>query len=70
MSCQEALPGDRYLLCAHGLTDVVPHEDIHKALTTCPAPEEAVRRLLDLARTEGAPDDIACVVADAVLLDQ
>ncbi|MEO3782198.1 hypothetical protein ABGB12_02635 [Actinocorallia sp. B10E7] len=63
------MPGDRYPLCTDGLTDAVPAQSVHEALTTCATPGDAVRRLLDFAAAEGAPGGITCVVVDAVPLE-
>jgi protein phosphatase len=69
VSLHTAQPGDRYLLCSDGLSSVVPADDIHGALITPDSPESVVDRLVALAHTYGAPDNIACVVADVVSLD-
>jgi serine/threonine protein phosphatase PrpC len=64
LKLREARPGDRYLLCSDGLSAVVPAEAVLGALTTVTEPDEAVRRLVDLANDAGGPDNITCVVAD------
>jgi PPM family protein phosphatase len=64
LSLREALPGDRYLICSDGLTSVVGPEQLHHVLTTVEDPQEAVRRLIDLANEAGGPDNISCIVAD------
>ncbi|HWE91526.1 MAG TPA: MerR family transcriptional regulator [Pseudonocardiaceae bacterium] len=64
---RDAQPGDRYLLCSDGLHTVVPDDTLHDVLRTSPDPDEAVRRLVDLANDRGGPDNIACVVADVVV---
>ncbi|ANW19353.1 MerR family transcriptional regulator [Streptomyces clavuligerus] len=64
----EARPGDRYLLCSDGLFTVVPDETIRHTLTESPDPDTAVDTLISLAHASGAPDNIACVVADVSLL--
>lgn len=66
LSLREALPGDRYLLCSDGLTVVLDPETLHRVLTTVDEPEDAVRRLIDLANEGGGPDNISCIVADVV----
>ena len=60
------LPSDRYLLCSDGLSAVVDRGAVHAALSEAAAPEQVARQLIDLAYQHGAPDNIACVVADAV----
>jgi PPM family protein phosphatase len=69
ISLREAQPGDRYLLCSDGLSSVVTAETIHHALSSVADPDQAVRRLIDLANRGGGPDNITCVVADVVDLE-
>ncbi len=64
---QEVLAGDRYLLCSDGLSAVVDAADLRAAVVAADDPEEAVRRLVGLAREAGAPDNVACAVADVVV---
>ncbi|MGW1296847.1 MerR family transcriptional regulator [Streptomyces sp. NPDC002533] len=64
---QEVLAGDRYLLCSDGLSAVVDEADLRAAIVTAEGPEEAVRRLVGLAREAGGPDNVACAVADVVV---
>ncbi|MFE9694945.1 MerR family transcriptional regulator [Micromonospora sp. NPDC005806] len=66
LALRTALAGDRYLLCSDGLSAVVAPEALHAALAGADDPESAVGRLVDLAYAEGAPDNVACVVADVV----
>ena len=39
---------------------------LREAVSVSAAPEEVAGQLIDLAYAHGAPDNIACVVADAV----
>ncbi|MFJ1537443.1 MerR family transcriptional regulator [Micromonospora chalcea] len=64
LALRTALPGDRYLLCSDGLSAVVEPGALHAALAEADDPESAVERLVELAYAAGAPDNIACVVAD------
>lgn len=64
----DARLGDRYLLCSDGLSTVVPIEDVRQVVTTVSDPEQAVRRLVNLANRAGGPDNISCVIADVVEL--
>ncbi|MCZ7440539.1 MerR family transcriptional regulator [Micromonospora sp. WMMC241] len=64
LALRTALPGDRYLLCSDGLSAVVEPGALHTALAEADDPETAVGRLVDLAYAAGAPDNVACVVAD------
>ncbi|GAA2602789.1 MerR family transcriptional regulator [Dactylosporangium fulvum] len=68
-SLHEAAAGDRYLLCSDGLSAVVPADDLRAALTGAGGPQEVLDDLVALAYAAGAPDNIACVVADVVSLD-
>ncbi|MEV0775039.1 MerR family transcriptional regulator [Streptomyces sp. NPDC050428] len=62
-------PGDRYLLCSDGLFTVVRPDDIGRVLRTTADPEDAVHELIALALAAGAPDNVTCAVADAVVAD-
>ncbi|MEV0004236.1 MerR family transcriptional regulator [Micromonospora sp. NPDC050980] len=64
LALRAALPGDRYLLCSDGLSATVDPGELHAALAGADDPETAVGRLVDLAYAAGAPDNVACVVAD------
>lgn len=66
LAVHDALPGDRYLLCTDGLHAVVPEADVREVLVAEREPEEATRRLVELANAEGGPDNVVCVVADVV----
>lgn len=64
LALRTALPGDRYLLCSDGLSAVVDPGALHAALAEADDPAAAVERLVEQAYAAGAPDNIACVVAD------
>ncbi|MET8121652.1 MerR family transcriptional regulator [Micromonospora sp. NPDC005291] len=66
LALRTALPGDRYLLCSDGLSAVVDRDALRVALSAPTDPAETVRSLIDLAQGEGAPDNVACVIADVV----
>ena len=66
LALRTALPGDRYLLCTDGLWAVVPRGSLRNALTAGDGPAATVERLIGLARAAGAPDNVACVVADVL----
>jgi serine/threonine protein phosphatase PrpC len=68
LSVHEVTVGDRYLLCSDGLTTVVPWESTRAVLQRASRPEVAVEELIALAHEGGAPDNIACVVAEIVPL--
>lgn len=66
VAIRTAVQDDRYLLCSDGLWAVVPAGRIAEVLTAGHDPQETVRRLIEEAMRAGAPDNIACVVADVV----
>ena len=66
LALRTALVGDRYLLCSDGLSAVVDRGALHVALSVAVAPEQVTGQLIDLAYAHGAPDNIACIVADVV----
>ncbi|HEX8628140.1 MAG TPA: hypothetical protein VF755_08210, partial [Catenuloplanes sp.] len=66
LALRTALAGDRYLLCSDGLSAVVARAALRSALDAADDPESTVRGLIGLAHAQGAPDNIACVVADVV----
>jgi protein phosphatase len=55
--------GDVFLLCSDGLTRPVPDETIVGTLSGFPNGEEASQRLIDLAKQNGAPDNVTVVLA-------
>jgi protein phosphatase len=57
-------PGDRFLLCTDGLTDMVPDEEIAAVLARG-APDAAVEALIRKANERGGADNITAVVVDA-----
>lgn len=70
MRLHDAWRGDRYLLCSDGLSTVVPTEEIRRVLSEISTPEQAVRELITLAISSGGPDNVSCVVADVMELQQ
>lgn len=69
LSLHDIRPGDRYLLASDGLTAVADEPAITAALAASHPdadPDRAARDLIALARTLGAPDNIACAVADVL----
>ncbi|WP_308169677.1 MerR family transcriptional regulator [Acrocarpospora catenulata] len=69
LSLHEAVAGDRYLLCSDGLSAVVPAESLCEALTGSEGPQQVLEELVTRAYAAGAPDNIACVVADVIGLE-
>ncbi|MCW2878250.1 MAG: hypothetical protein JWQ95_2350 [Sphaerisporangium sp.] len=68
LSLHTAVAGDRYLLCSDGLSTVVVTESLRSVLSGTGNPEQVLDELVRLAYAAGAPDNIACVVADVVTL--
>ncbi|MCZ7374366.1 MerR family transcriptional regulator [Micromonospora sp. WMMC250] len=66
LALRTARPGDRYLLCSDGLSAVVDRAAVWSAVAAPTGPAQTVRALVELALAQGAPDNIACVVADVV----
>lgn len=61
----ETLPGDRFLLCSDGLSDLVAESELAVALGM-PGRDEAADRLVELALGAGGNDNVSVVVADVV----
>ncbi|NOX76317.1 MAG: Stp1/IreP family PP2C-type Ser/Thr phosphatase [Gammaproteobacteria bacterium] len=60
---REVLPGDVYLLCSDGLSDLVPDAEIEAALLAAMGRwERAAQRLIDLANQRGGRDNISVVL--------
>ena len=57
-------PGDRFLLCSDGLTDMLDEEQIADALRQGLRPDATVKLLLDIANAAEARDNVAAVVVD------
>lgn len=64
LSLHDATPGDRYVLCSDGLSAVVPAPALRGVLRAADGPQQALDDLMALAYAHGAPDNVACVVAD------
>lgn len=68
LAMRDAEAGDRFLLCSDGLHSVVDDDTLRSILTGADGPDQAVDQLIERAHRAGAPDNIACVVADVVAL--
>lgn len=66
LTMRQAHPGDRYVICSDGLSDVIGPETLAEIVTAGDSPEDTTRRLIDLALKSGAPDNITVVIADVV----
>ncbi|GGN69099.1 hypothetical protein GCM10011610_07080 [Nocardia rhizosphaerihabitans] len=65
----EAEPGDRYLLCSDGLSDVVTEEKIGEFLRSAATVAECADQLVELALLNGGPDNVTVIVADVAVGD-
>lgn len=54
-------PGDQFLLCSDGLSNLITPDEIGMVLTTFP-PEPAAKFLVDLANARGGTDNITCLI--------
>ncbi|MBC7709936.1 MAG: Stp1/IreP family PP2C-type Ser/Thr phosphatase [Rhizobacter sp.] len=55
-------PGDLYLLCSDGLSDLVDDEVIQTALATEKAPSDHIKLLIDKANANGGRDNISIII--------
>lgn len=63
----DVLPGDVYLLCSDGLSDMVEDEDIHLTISTFNASLDVVgQQLVQLANDHGGRDNISIMMAQIV----
>jgi protein phosphatase len=70
LQLREAWPGDRYLLCSDGLHQVVAAGTLARVLLTVTDPDRAAADLIALAIDGGGPDNVSCIVADVVALEE
>ncbi|MDF3290917.1 PP2C family protein-serine/threonine phosphatase [Streptomyces silvisoli] len=66
LSIREVRAGDRYLICSDGLSGVVSHQTLEETLASYQGPYETVQELIQLALRGGGPDNITCIVADVL----
>lgn len=59
-------PGDRYLLCSDGLTDMLTDVEICSALKSCEDPETCVSKLIEQAIENGGRDNITVILCNVV----
>jgi serine/threonine protein phosphatase PrpC len=57
-------PGDRFLLCTDGLTNMVADDEIARGIAVA-SPQAAAERLLDVVLARGAIDNVAIIVVSA-----
>jgi PPM family protein phosphatase len=66
LSVREVRAGDRYLICSDGLSGVVSHQTLEDTLAGYLPPADTVQELIQLALRGGGPDNITCIVADVL----
>jgi protein phosphatase len=59
-------PGDRYLLCSDGLTDLVSDEEIFEVLESVERADAATQELIRRAIQYGGVDNVTVLVVDAL----
>ena len=59
----DVLPGDTYLLCSDGLSDMLDDESIQQLLASAETLPEAAGALIDAANDAGGKDNISVVLA-------
>jgi protein phosphatase len=69
ISIREARKSDRYLLCTDGLSDVVTATTLLETLSSG-TPQGCADRLIELALRGGGPDNVTCIVADVVDIEE
>jgi protein phosphatase len=69
LSIREVRAGDRYLICSDGLSGPVSHQTLEETLAGYHPPHETVQELIQLALRGGGPDNITCIVADVLDVD-
>jgi PPM family protein phosphatase len=60
----ESLPGDLFLLCSDGLSDVLELEEIENILLTFPDLEIASKKLIEMAKLKGSCDNITLLLVE------
>ncbi len=70
LQLHETRPGDRYLLCSDGLHQVVGADGLEHVLLTVSDPDQAAADLVALALQAGGPDNVSCIVADMVIMEE
>jgi serine/threonine protein phosphatase PrpC len=58
-------PGDLFLLCSDGLTDMLPDEALADILKTCPQSDHLAQTLIDAANAAGGKDNISVILVRA-----
>lgn len=66
----DVAPGDLFLLCSDGLSDLVTPEEMVEATASGRDRRLAVRALIELANRRGGPDNITVVLAEVLADDE
>lgn len=61
---QALLPGEFLLLCSDGLSNLLTDQEIHAEILRGGTPENCCKRLLDIAISRGAPDNVTVVLME------
>jgi protein phosphatase len=69
ISVRKAEPGDRWLLCSDGLSGVVSGATLERTLAEEHDVDQCADSLVELALRGGGPDNVSCVVADVLDID-
>jgi protein phosphatase len=69
ISIRKAEPGDRWLLCSDGLSGVVSGSTLKRTLIEESDPDKCADLLVELALRGGGPDNVTCIVADVIDID-
>jgi protein phosphatase len=56
-------PGDVFVVCSDGLTEVVSNNTIGFVLSQDGSPQKTAEKLVELANENGGPDNISVIVA-------
>lgn len=62
----EILPGDTYLLCSDGITDMLTNIEIYTCLKAHISPQKSVEHLLKLAMDHGGRDNATAIVIKVI----
>jgi serine/threonine protein phosphatase PrpC len=69
ISMREAHAGERWLLCSDGLSGVVSRDTLLETLRDTKDVGKCADALVQLALRAGGPDNVTCIVADVIELD-
>jgi serine/threonine protein phosphatase PrpC len=66
LACEDAVAGDRYVLCSDGLSGMITDDEILGTMLAHADPDEACGALIALANQHGGEDNITAVVVKLV----